>query len=69
MSRIELAPEVGDDLERILAHLSEYEIEDAASRIRDIIEAISVLERNPLIGHPTTNGKRELAIGRSRTAM
>ncbi len=65
MSRIELAPEVGDDLERILAHLDEYEVEDAASRIRAIIEAISVLEHNPLIGRPVTNGKRELVIGRS----
>lgn len=65
MSHIELAPEVGDDLERILVHLSEYEVEDAASRIRDIIEAISVLEHNPLIGRPATGGKRELIIGRS----
>lgn len=64
MSRIELAPEVGDDLERILAHLAEYAVEDAA-RIQDIIEAISVLEHNPLIGRPAQNGKRELVIGRS----
>jgi plasmid stabilization system protein ParE len=65
MSRIELAPEVGEDIERILAHLAEYEVEDTASRIRDIIEAISVLEHNPLIGRPALNGKRELVIGRS----
>jgi plasmid stabilization system protein ParE len=65
MSRIELAPEVGDDLERILAHLAEYAVEDAASHIQEIIEAISVLEHNPLIGRPAQNGKRELVIGRS----
>ncbi len=65
MSRIELAPEAGDDLERILAHLAEHEVEDAASRTRDIIEAIAVLEHNPLIGRPATNEKRELVIGRS----
>lgn len=65
MSRIELAPEVGDDIERILAHLAEYEVEDTASRIQDIVEAISVLEHNPLIGRPAANGKRELVIGRS----
>lgn len=65
MSRIELAPEVGGDIERILVHLAEYEVEDTASRIRDIIEAISVLEHNPLIGRPAANGKRELVIGRS----
>lgn len=65
MPRIELAPEVGEDIERILAHLAEYEVEDTASRIRDTIEAVSVLEHNPLIGRPATNGKRELVIGRS----
>lgn len=65
MSRIELAPDVGDDLECILAHLAEYEVENAAACIRDIIAAISVLEHNPLIGHPMTKGKRELVIGRS----
>lgn len=65
MSRIELAPEVGEDIERILAHLAEHEVEDAASRIREIIEAISVLEHNPLIGRPAANEKRELVIGRS----
>lgn len=65
MSRIELAPEVGEDLERILEHLSEYEVENTAARILDIIQAISVLEHNPLIGRPTQKGKRELVIGRS----
>lgn len=65
MSRIELAPEVGGDVERILAHLAEYDVENTASRIQDIIEAISVLEHNPLIGRPAANGKRELVIGRS----
>ena len=32
-------------------------------RIREIIEALNVLEHNPLIGHPANNGKRELVIG------
>ncbi|HRF06893.1 MAG TPA: hypothetical protein PLP32_20200 [Accumulibacter sp.] len=52
MSRIELAPEVGNDLDRRLDHLARYEIEDPASRIREIVEAINVLESNPLIGRP-----------------
>jgi len=63
MSRIELAPEVGDDIDRILAHLAEHEVENAPSRIREIIQAIAVLEHNPLIGRPVTEGKRELVIG------
>jgi len=64
VSRIELAPEVGDDFNRILDHLAQYEVEDTPSRIREIIEAIDVLEHNPLIGRPIEADKRELVIGR-----
>ena len=64
MSRIELVPELTDDFDRILDHLAQYEVEDAPSRIREIIEAIGVLELNPLIGRPVEMGKRELVIGR-----
>jgi toxin ParE1/3/4 len=64
MSRIELAPEVGDDLDRILDHLADHGVVDAPSRIREIIQAIAVLEQNPLIGRPVYADKRELVIGR-----
>lgn len=64
MSRIELAPEVSDDLDRILVHLVEHQIANAAARIEDIIRAIDVLERNPLIGRPVRADLRELVIGR-----
>lgn len=64
MSRIELAPELADDFERILDHLAQYEVEDAPARIREIIEAVGVLEHNPLIGRPVQADKRELIIGR-----
>ena len=64
MSRIELAPEVGDDFDRILAHLLEQQVSNAASRVEDIIRAIDVLERNPLIGRPVRADLRELVIGR-----
>ncbi len=64
MSRIELAPEVSDDFERILDRLAQYEVDDAPSRLREIIEAIAVLEQNPLIGRPVQGDKRELVIGR-----
>lgn len=64
MSRVELAPEVGDDIERILKHATEHEVPDAPSRIEDIIRAIDVLERNPLIGRPVQGELRELVIGR-----
>jgi toxin ParE1/3/4 len=64
MSRIELAPEVGEDVDRILDHLVRYEVDDAPSRIREIIQAIDVLEHNPLIGRPVDGNKGELVIGR-----
>jgi len=64
MSRIELAPEVADDLERILEHLFAHQVADAPSHIEDIISAIDVLERNPLIGRPARADFRELVIGR-----
>ena len=65
MSRIELAPEVGEDFDRILDHLVEHEAADAKSRIEDILRAIDVLERNPLIGRRVRADLRELVIGRS----
>jgi len=64
MSHIELAPEVGDDFDRILDHLAQYQVENPALRIREIIEALNVLEYNPLIGRPVHDNKRELVIGR-----
>jgi plasmid stabilization system protein ParE len=64
VSRIELAPEVAEDFERILDHLTTHQAESPESRIREIIEALDVLESNPLIGRPVANGKRELIIGR-----
>ena len=65
MTRIELAAEVGDDFDRILDHFAEYQVENPVLRIREIIEALNVLEHNPMIGHPANNDKRELVIGRS----
>jgi plasmid stabilization system protein ParE len=64
VTRVEPATEVGDDFERILDYLMTHEVEDAASRVGDIITAISALERNPLIGRPAQNERRELVIGR-----
>lgn len=64
MSRIELAPEVRDDFDRILDHLERHAAENPAQRIREIVAAINVLEHNPLIGRPVANGKCELVIGR-----
>jgi len=67
MSRIELMPAVGDDFERIADHLAEFDAADISLRIHEIIQAIAVLEHNPLIGRPVNtldDDKRELVIGR-----
>ena len=64
MARIELAPEIQDDFDRTLDHLSEHAVEDAPSRIREIVQAINVLQHNPLIGRPVSADTRELVIGR-----
>ncbi len=63
-SRIELAPEVADDFDRILDHLSQYEIENLPARIGEILQAINGLEHNPLIGRPVPGDMNELIIGR-----
>jgi len=63
MSRVELAPEAGDDLDRILEHLFKHQAAETPSRVEDIMRAIDVLERNPLIGRPVRADFRELVIG------
>lgn len=64
MTRIEIAPEVAEDFDRILEHLVTYQVEHPERRIGEIVGALDVLESNPLIGRPAANGKRELIIGR-----
>ncbi len=64
MARIELAPEVLDDFDRIFDHLSQFDVDHVPQRIAEIVDAIQVLEHSPLIGRPVKDGKRELVIGR-----
>ena len=64
MSRVELAPEIAEDFDRILEHLASNAVQDPAQRVREIIAALDVLVQNPLIGRPVANAKRELVIGR-----
>ncbi len=64
MARIELAPEIWGDFDRILDHLTERAVEDAPGRVREIIQAVDVLQHNPLIGRPVSADTRELIIGR-----
>ncbi|MFM9882296.1 MAG: type II toxin-antitoxin system RelE/ParE family toxin [Burkholderiales bacterium] len=56
--------EVAEDFDRIISDLLDHRVEDPVSRVQDIVAAIDVLARNPLIGRPVSGDKRELAIGR-----
>jgi len=64
MVRIELAPEVLDDIDRFIDHLEQHQVADVASRVGEILEAIQILSRSPLIGRAVAGGKRELVIGK-----
>lgn len=64
MARIELAPQIADDFDRIIDHLVTHHVEKSESRIDEIISALDVLRQNPLIGRPVADGQRELIIGR-----
>lgn len=63
MPRVELAPEIAEDFDRILDHLRQHEVANPAARVREIIAALDVLETSPLIGRPVRHDKRELVIG------
>jgi len=65
MARIELAPEVLDDFDRLFDHLTAVEIDDAPERIEQIVLALEVLAHSPLIGRKLRGGLRELVIGKA----
>lgn len=65
MARIELAPEVLDDFDRIFDHLAQFQVDDIPQRIEEIVDAIQVLAHSPLIGRKAKGSKRELVIGRA----
>ena len=65
MTRLVLATRLADDLDRIAAHLLEHDASDVEARLAEIIEALQVLTRHPLIGRKVKLGRRELVIGRS----
>jgi plasmid stabilization system protein ParE len=62
--RIEFAPEVFEDFDRIFDHLAEYDVPDIPGRIASIIAGLEVLKQHPLIGRPVEGGRRELVLGR-----
>jgi plasmid stabilization system protein ParE len=65
VARIELAPEIQKDFDRIFVVLAEHVVEDASHRIKENINAFDVLQHNPLMARPASVGMGELVIGRS----
>ena len=65
VTRIEIAPEVFDDFDRIFDHVARFDVNSAPDRIAEILEAVQILTTSPLIGRPVKDGKRELVIGRA----
>lgn len=67
MARITYAPRAILDLERLRDFVAKHDPEAALAAAAAIVEAVSVLERHPLIGRPAEAGMRELVIARGRT--
>ncbi|MFO0042681.1 MAG: type II toxin-antitoxin system RelE/ParE family toxin [Pseudomonadota bacterium] len=63
MARIELAPGVFDDFERILGHLDRHGSAGGPSRVEAILQAFDLLAHCQLVGRPVRGGLRELVIG------
>lgn len=63
MARVELAPEIAGDFDRIIDHLLEQQAATPQRRIDEIISAIDLLASSPLVGRPCEGELRELVIG------
>jgi len=63
MAKIEFAPEIQSDFERIVNHLAEYQDSNLDLRIEEIFAAIDVLQGSPYLGRPRGD-LRELIIGK-----
>ncbi len=64
MTELRLSPRAWGDLDRIADHLVAHEVADVESRMAELLDALQLLVRHPLIGRPGQGGLRELVIGR-----
>ena len=63
MARVELAPGVLEDFDRIVNHVALHDADAGPAHIEIILHTFAVLAHSPLIGRPSRGGKRELVIG------
>ncbi len=67
MARLIYSERAFSDPDRIFEHLAEQDPGAAATAVSVIREAVTVLDRHPLIGRPAEGGMRELVISRGKT--
>jgi len=65
VARIEVAPEVAGDLERIVERLTQHEASRIDERIAGLIDAVEVLAHSPVMGRPVRQELRALLVGRA----
>ena len=67
MTRLLHSPEAANELEELVDFLLTSRPEHAVETVDLVLDALSVLERHPLMGRPVAHGLRELVISRGRT--
>jgi len=67
MTRLVHSPEAAQDLEELVDFLRLNRPEYAVEKVDLVLDALSVLERHPLMGRPVPQGMRELVISRDRS--
>ena len=63
--KVEFAEGFEEDLDRIREHLASHGA-NVEARLAGIFEALTILQRNPYLGHEAEDGLRELVIGDKR---
>lgn len=63
-TRVELVPEILEDLDRVFDHWAAYDALLAPVRVQALLDGLKVLRHSPEIGRPLPGGQRELVIGR-----
>ncbi len=64
MSALRYDPGLLRDLQRVEQHLRDHDATDIPGRVSDILDALNLLVRHPMIGREAGGERRELVIGR-----
>lgn len=67
MARLIYSKRALADIEKFVDFLAESDLQAASKTVDLIEEAVSILERHPLIGRPVESELRELVISQGRT--